>query len=524
MNAGRQCPGYRAQVDLMFREETTNVIKKVKAKHDKTRQKTEPSGFPISTAFPSGSESSNSSLELVARTPAQLEQIISPTCLNITPSIEDRATAFFVANYVISDHGPTRGHLDRLADLYEADSIDDNLVAAVHAVGLVGYSHSVKAPELRHAARSQYTKALRLTNAALRSPTAVKKDSTLMAILILGIYEVFTGTNQKSMQAWAQHIHGAAAVVKLRGPEAVKTSGGIRLLIHVTSSLILSCIQRDIPLPKYVVEMQKVAEHSLTRVDPAWRAHKTMVKFTKFNARYTANLRTHTYSAKTLLSQALALDAEFLDFFTHVPEGWEIETVYTDQDPHLVWNGCYHVYYDHWIAQMWNAIRQLRILLHIIIHALIVQDGQHIDNPAAALQLQNSLRTIQHMQADILASVPQQVGYHTTRSTQSQSQSQSQPWNAFRKDSGWGVGSGGDISAVRFSGGYFLLWPLFLVGNLPGATDAVRAYVVGILRHIQLHTGVQQAGMLAEIVEKKRDITVWGDGSVLSAEEDFGED
>ncbi|PQE26032.1 hypothetical protein CJF30_00000751 [Rutstroemia sp. NJR-2017a BBW] len=515
-NAGRQCPGYRAQVDVIFREETTTVIKRAKAKHEKARQK----AAPISTASSSSSSSSNSSLELAPTTPSQR---ISPSYLNITPSIEDRAAAFFVSNYVIGDSGPTRGHLDQLADLYESNGIDDNLVAAVHAVGLIGYSHSVKAPELLPKAQSQYTKALRLTNAALRCPTAVKKDSTLMAILILGIYEIFTGTDQKSMQAWAQHIHGAAAVVKLRGPDAIKTPGGIRLLAHVTSSMIISCIQRDIPLPKYIVEMQELAEQSLTRVDPSWRAQKAMIKFTKFNGRYHANLTTRTFSTQNLLSQALAIDGEFLDFFNHVPPGWEYKTVYTDQDPEIVYNGHYHIYYDHWIAQIWNAIRQLRILLNEIIHALITDDlasaqpSLRPHDPVAAFHLQNSFRNMHLMQAEILASVPQHVGYTVHPDTHSSSSS-SQPWAHFRKDSGADC----EFPVMRFSGGYFLLWPLYLAGNMPTATDEVRAYAVRNLRRIALVTGIRQAGLLAEVVEMKRHITVWGNGEIASAEEDFG--
>jgi hypothetical protein len=512
-------------VDVIFREETTNVIKKAKAKHEKDRQKAAPSAVPISSVS-SSSASPSSSLEVAPRTPQQRGQTISPAYFNINPSIEDRAAAFFVTNYVIGDHGPTRGHLDRLADLYESDSLDDSLVAAVHAVGLIGYSHSVKAPELLPKAQSQYTKALRLTNAALRCPTAVKKDSTLMAILILGIYEIFTGTSQKSMQAWAQHIHGAAAVVKLRGPDAVKTPGGIRLLAHVTSSLLISCIQRDIPIPKYIVEMQALAEQSLTRVDPAWRAQRTMIKFTKFNARYHANLTTHTHSVHTLLAQGLAIDGEFLDFFNHVPAGWDYKTVYTDQDPEIVYDGHYHIYYDHWIAQIWNAIRQLRILLNEIIHALITDDQASAhpslrrDDPVAAFHLQNSFRTMHLMQAEILASVPQHVGYtvHPDAHSSSSSTSYSQPWMHFRKDSGADC----EFPVMRFSGGYFLLWPLYLAGNMATATDGVRAYAVRNLRRIALVTGIKQAGLLADIVEMKRHITVWGDGGIVGAEEDFG--
>lgn len=138
MNAGRQCPGYRSQVDLIFREETKNVIKKAKVKHEKAKQKNaDPFSSKSTTpdsAFPSPPPSrGNSPRDMVVRS-SQPSQVISIDYLNITPSIEDRATAFFLSNYVIGDNGPTRGHLDHLSDLYNSDGVDDNLVAAVHAV------------------------------------------------------------------------------------------------------------------------------------------------------------------------------------------------------------------------------------------------------------------------------------------------------------------------------------------------------------------------------------------------------
>ncbi|KAI9648508.1 hypothetical protein NHQ30_003143 [Ciborinia camelliae] len=504
-NAGRQCPGYRSQVDLIFREETKNVIKKAKVKHEKGKQKSSESVSPNSTTAYSTTPSLTSSLdhspqEMVVRT-SRPSQVISINYLNITPSIEDKATAFFLSNYVIGDHGPTRGHLDHLSDLYESDSIDDNLVAAVHAVGLAGYSHSAKAPHLMNQARAQYARSLQLTNAALQSPTAVKKDSTLLAILILGIFETITGRNQTSMKAWAEHIHGAAAVIKLRGPEAIKSKGGIRLLAQVTSSLLISCIQRDIPLPKYIVEMTRFAENNMTNVDPAWVAQKTMIDYTAFNARYHAGYYTDPHD---LLNDADALDERFLAFFTNIPKGWEYITVHTEDDSDVVFDGYYHIYYDHWVAQIWNAIRELRILLNETIREVLLKDFASLSpcllGPEYAERFQICTEIMYQLQADILASVPQHVGYTAKSSTPTKL------WSGFRTD-----GFGAEFPTIRFSGGYFLIWPLFLVGNIRISTPEVRAFCVKNLRYIGTQMGIEHANLLANIVEQKIPITVWNE-------------
>ncbi|KAK6612252.1 C6 finger domain-containing protein [Botrytis cinerea] len=445
-----------------------------KVKHEKVKQKSAKSVSPNSTTScsttPSPYSSRGNSPHDIVKAP-QFNQVVSVNYLNITPSIEDRATAFFLSNYVIGDNGPTRGHLDHLSDLYESDSIDDNLVAAVQA----------------------------LTNAALQSPTAVKRDSTLLAILILGIFETITGKNQKSMKAWAEHIHGAAAVVKLRGPEAIKKVGGIRLLAQVTSSLLISCIQRDIPIPKYIVEITEFAQNEMTNIDPAWIAQRIMIDYTSFNAKYHAG---YYSDAQELLDDAEALDERFLAFFTNIPKGWEYTIVQTDKDSDVVFDGYYHVYYDHWVAQIWNAIRELRILLNETIREVLLKD---FTSPVPSLlgseyaeRFQICTEIVYHLQAEILASVPQHMGYVSRKSANPHL------WSGFEKD-----GFGTDVPTIRFSGGYFLIWPLFLVGNLRLSTPEARAFCVKNLRHIGTQMGIEHANLLASIVEKKIPVTVW---------------
>ncbi|APA09980.1 hypothetical protein sscle_05g047500 [Sclerotinia sclerotiorum 1980 UF-70] len=530
-NAGRPCPGYRSQIDVIFREETKSVIKKAKVKHEKAKQKTVGSISPNSTppnsniSSPSSSQESSSSPRNVVVRTLQPSQIISINYFNITPSIEDKATAFFLSNYVIGDHGPTRGHLELLSDLYESNSIDDNLVAAVHAVGLAGYSHSAKAPQLMNQARAQYAKSLQLTNLALQSPTAVKKDSTLLAILILGIFETITGRNQKSMKAWAEHIHGAAAVIKLRGREAIKSKGGIHLLAQVTSSLLTSCLQRDIPIPKYITEMTALAEKTMTNIDPAWIAQKTMIDYASFNARYHAE---NNPDPRDLLNEAQALEERFLFFYTNVPRGWEYTIIQTNEDPDIVFEGYYHIYHDHWTAQMWNAIAGLRIMLNETIRDILLQD---FASATPCLQgteylslFQKCTTTIYTLHSNILASIPQHIGYHTPNLHANLINPPSNPnpnptteppqlWTNFPSTSppspSTPQSESDKFPKLRFSGGYFLIWPLFIVGNSRLTTTEARAFCVRNLRDIGLRMGIQHAYLLAGIIEGRVAVTVW---------------
>ena len=122
--AKRECPGYRVPGDVIFRNESDNVIKKFKAKEAKVKAASKSPISDPSTPAEAWDCGSEESLEVVRQWPAPMLQY------SLAQPIEDRATIFFVANYIIGDRGPTRGHLDYLSDLYQTDSLPEGLMAS----------------------------------------------------------------------------------------------------------------------------------------------------------------------------------------------------------------------------------------------------------------------------------------------------------------------------------------------------------------------------------------------------------
>lgn len=161
---------------------------------------------------------------------------------HLPPTLEERATSFFIANYVVGPGGPTNGHLNALKTTYE---YDDNLMASMKAVGLAGFANVENSLEVMEQARMEYCKALRLTNIALQLSETARKNSTLLSIKVLSMYETVTGSSQKSLEVWADHIRGASALIKLRGSEQLEMPEGRRLVIHVTSYILITCMQRE---------------------------------------------------------------------------------------------------------------------------------------------------------------------------------------------------------------------------------------------------------------------------------------
>ena len=74
--------------------------------------------------------------------------------------------------------------------LYEKAAPESPLVLATSSVALVMSGASSARQSDQQLGRSIFGRALRKTSAAIKHPVESKKDETLMAVLLLGLYEV----------------------------------------------------------------------------------------------------------------------------------------------------------------------------------------------------------------------------------------------------------------------------------------------------------------------------------------------
>jgi hypothetical protein len=106
-------------------------------------------------------------------------------------SAEDHATSFFFGNYVAGrEMRNTCGNYQYLSTIYANQPVGIHLRQAVAAVGLAGLASFWKAPSIMARANNAYCTALRLINAGLGNIEEAKSDQTVVAILLLGLYEV----------------------------------------------------------------------------------------------------------------------------------------------------------------------------------------------------------------------------------------------------------------------------------------------------------------------------------------------
>ncbi|KAL3421177.1 hypothetical protein PVAG01_07622 [Phlyctema vagabunda] len=491
IRTNRPCSGYRDQLDLMFRHESDVVAKKSKTKRTKSKSvcKKQPT-YPMSNT----SDVTYANSDLVG------PSIVTIPSHTMQPSIEEVAGAFFNTHYEMRSVGGSFDffNFDNLDTLCTPQDMDGHLVACINAVGLAGFANTVHSSVLMRKALCDYSAAIKLTNAALQSPTEVTKDSTLFSVIILSIFETVTGSSQSSFQAWTEHTKGASTLVKLRGRDQFKTHAGRRLFLQITSNLMISCIQRTARVPEYISELRIEAEKYVESSNPAWKMSKIIIDCSNFRAGVVNGSIT---GPQQIINEASEIDRRFVEIFCNIPQSWHYNIVHTDEYPELIWNGVYHSYQNYWIAQVWNAMRTCRILLHEIIHSqlkLILADSPvpFIEQECLILY-QNSCNILFETRSDILASVAEHTKTKITNSAAHQHSLYTEledPTNA---------------SALLGTRGYFVLWPLYLVGSMDLSTPEIRAWVANRLRLLADETGIKQAAVLAEFVGRYQVISAW---------------
>lgn len=102
---------------------------------------------------------------------------------NLLPSIADRATAFFTAHYVFGIH-------KYLPTLLKQEGPSGILSAIVPAMGLAALANTGSPSSWQSEAYRRYGKALHRLQLDLRDSNHIASDGTLVAVMLIGTFEV----------------------------------------------------------------------------------------------------------------------------------------------------------------------------------------------------------------------------------------------------------------------------------------------------------------------------------------------
>lgn len=182
-------------------------------------------------------------------------QILPVISFGLGTSPDEQATCFFFQNYVLQEDMFSRGNFQYLSEIYGCEEIGGALADSVASLGLVGLAHFWGASNILANATTKYNSALKTISSQLRTIEGAKSDQTIIAIMLLGLYEVcippqyFTFTSlmvkrtntcnsRHSMETWTRHITVASALLQLRDKEQLRTPIGYHLFIHLRTQVV----------------------------------------------------------------------------------------------------------------------------------------------------------------------------------------------------------------------------------------------------------------------------------------------
>jgi Fungal specific transcription factor domain len=142
------------------------------------------------------------------------------------------------------------------------------LHSSIHAVSLALIACEKRDGQQMLFARSAYIKAIKDLNMALRSDQLVNENATLVATLILSVFEAVVAESGSSLDSWIAHANGTISLLQHRGMQLLRTDFGLKIFIQVASNVRANCAQRFLPLSPAFVELDKQVRPLLDMTKP----------------------------------------------------------------------------------------------------------------------------------------------------------------------------------------------------------------------------------------------------------------
>ncbi|KAJ4337340.1 hypothetical protein N0V95_008352 [Ascochyta clinopodiicola] len=508
IRSGKECYGYRDALTMMFKDETAVVTKKAEKRYEalassESREKhthESSSEFAPIVWTDAGSHSLRPHSASATRYPTP-----ESMAREIVPSIEDQAMGFFISNHVSQPTLVPRGQYEWVLEALNQPGCEEVLRGSVNAASLAGLANSTKNPIIMAKAHAAYGSALRLTNTALCAKETATKDSTLISVVMLGLYENFVFQDKRSIQAWAKHIQGASALLNLRGKKQFESNTARRIFHQLYGIIMLVSLEAGQAVPSGIRELYDYGNPSS---DYAVHGRQWTTRLTHF-MHDSINLNEDQESDPiTLITKATTLDSELDSLKALMNRIWQYETVQLQQPSEYAYGTFYHIYTDSWIAQMWNNLRSCRMYLYRVIREQL-RKGYTCKPPLfsrdeAAPQIAAAEKVVRTTTAAICASAPQLTGMIAFPQWRAPGPGAAlQPEVPAPNDPRFTIHAPGTfLDPARPTGMHHLIWPLYAAGTSDLSSNEMRRWVVGMLHFVALRIGTRQAVVLADGVKE----------------------
>lgn len=411
VRGNKHCSGYRDTSKLRIEDESHEVVRKAERDWAAPRRPSRASSRPL---VPSSKVT-----QFVFVHETGFVSDTSPSCASseqaspssITPQLavsrDELAVNFFINSFV------TPGHWNFMAELVSsAPSPDSSIMQIVKACGMANLSNRRPVPFGREWSRLQYASALHSTNEALHSSDLVRKDETLVSVLLLSIFENLSCDSDDSMVSWKAHIDGATQIMKLRGYASLKTKVGRSLFTDLRAQVVINSVWNYVPVPPFIREwtqrLQTEKDVDLTPAD-------TLSALTIDYAELRAAIAAAAYSTLTLYRRVLDCELAFERWVseTKAHRDWYYETtqVGNNANPDDFWQGRVHRYQSPESLGAWNLYRTFRIMLARTKEALWKR--VRLDEEQVLFPGEDHRAVKKEMMDDICVSTPCALGHVT---------------------------------------------------------------------------------------------------------------
>ena len=407
-----------------------------------------------------------------------------------------------------------RGYLELLLPLYTSADESSPLFSATSAVSMRTFAHKLGRRELDYHSKEAQLQAVRRIQQAVTNPKASNDDATLISIMLLGLFENMTATVE-SLPTWGKHAEGAAALVKHRGNQMFQSNISRRLFWAVLAQLVINqiakCKAMDPALSASTVST--LYPELLTMGNAANRLTLLGLQIPALREAGTRCLQAQMSTAVAkdvykLLQEAKEVDRALSGWPLELATSWKCKTtrIFACNLDEMEASDCYprpvHVYYNLFVANIWNTYRGYRILCLMIIFNCI----ERLVPPSEREDYEDystTVATLREMVNGICASVPFHLGtevplpYSTAESVCLMSAEDFSRDEANLPRFPSDVGS--HLRTSKRVGGFFLLWTLFVACSVICIPKVQRTWIMKRFKTISTRYGISQAEVLVTL-------------------------
>lgn len=420
-----KCHGYRDPQDLVFHDETRSAEQKV-----------------------------------VARQATHASQ---PTAMELGWNVRARYVFFSVYVFEFSHS------LGPVAPFYNRASALDHLSASLEATSLAFMAVQLRTPALMHLASASYVTAIQRLSCALTELPSSGAEEILQSILLLDMYEKMVNRNPQGSSSWMSHAEGGMSLLGPRVQQFASSLTGCQLSARLITALTVSSGAMGVRVPDELMALRGHLDPFISTVK--WR-------FTGILA-LVVDLQADLRNAGDICTIELAERAEHLDdqlrnLYGALPPFWRPRQISPVRPDALIFGSYYEIYADHYVTQVTNGIRAMRLLLNDIM-------SRHTLRPSPDNIILDRILDITHQ---ICATVPQFILPRAA------------PENT--------VG----FSPLQSLQCCTLLAPLYIANQVSG--DALmRDWIRRCLQHMSETGCMKIAKDVADLMRNKQDLNYW---------------